>query len=665
MHPFKVRELASSVIVPKEQRWAHVFPKAYQQTSNVFGPMWKSLCEPAQLPLTTLSPPFESDLLRTHDISADYPVINVSSHEHDSSKLKELDVQNFERIKMQRISQCFQYCDMSSFRPRTSTIAEGEADIHSLKPTRSKNTAPPTATEQTGSVPNVKSMQASKWPNDSPTRSRSRENSISVTDTNVWMGFGSLFHRLTFSLHESTVKVKIFRPKGLSFVPDRMDYQYRLLRAEAPGWVTCKSTFQTTSLVNYNWSYVDNQDITLDECDIDALRFWRVRLALITLAPRNGTGPFHTFLEDLNRICRPSDSLQRDRAGSDPKGRANQKTEETENAFSVEASQTEKEMPPTAMYLLSQGTKVDMDSRRQSDRVEWGDVQYDSHYCPNLVFHLEVRWLVATGCLVQELIDRWTKRAESRGFRMVPIPISDEGGTHVDKSPNPFRGPVHIRFDSALIPAFVKVSPATCQEQILYHFDFVKEVADLSAPRYLHRSGECYIQLVDDNTFAWSRNYMVTATGRGKGALRAAAKMSSDTDDTPLLHKLQQFCANEDAVVDFFKLVYPPESFMEQSSSLDAAQSTTVSAQATQSVDMSPVTRVKKPSGSRTHRRAHSLQSFTPPTAFTPPSIEAMRRDSTSMNKQQRDASRRAAARSQSSPSSHSPPLQKSQSSTT
>ena len=47
---------------------------------------------------------------------------------------------------------------------------------------------------------------------------------------------------------------------------------------------------------------------------------------------------------------------------------------------------------------------VDVDPIHKSEREEWGTARYHGNYCPTTAFELEVHWLVATGCILEDLV---------------------------------------------------------------------------------------------------------------------------------------------------------------------------------------------------------------------------------------------------------------------
>jgi hypothetical protein len=78
--------------------------------------------------------------------------------------------------------------------------------------------------------------------------------------------------------------------------------------------------------------------------------------------------------------------------------------------------------------ILKRSCNVDVDPKNISDRREWATAQYHSYYNPHCLFELEIRWLVATSCILGDLITNWSLRtgtslgANQVSFHLIPIP---------------------------------------------------------------------------------------------------------------------------------------------------------------------------------------------------------------------------------------------------
>lgn len=84
--------------------------------------------------------------------------------------------------------------------------------------------------------------------------------------------------------------------------------------------------------------------------------------------------------------------------------------------------------PPKASIVLKRDCHVDVDPKQTSDRREWATAHYHSFYNPHCLFELEIRWLVATACILGDLISQWSQRtgtilgSNQVAFHLVPIP---------------------------------------------------------------------------------------------------------------------------------------------------------------------------------------------------------------------------------------------------
>ena len=84
--------------------------------------------------------------------------------------------------------------------------------------------------------------------------------------------------------------------------------------------------------------------------------------------------------------------------------------------------------PQITSTVLKRTCNVDVDPKNISDRTEWAIAQYHSYYNPHCLFELEIRWLIATSCLLGDLITNWSQRtgailgSNQLAFHLVPIP---------------------------------------------------------------------------------------------------------------------------------------------------------------------------------------------------------------------------------------------------
>ncbi|KAJ9613157.1 vacuolar membrane-associated protein iml1 [Cladophialophora chaetospira] len=184
----------------------------------------------------------------------------------------------------------------------------------------------------------------------------------------------------------------------------------------------------------------------------------------------------------------------------------------------------------TRTVTLSKMIRIDVDTRKRSNRPEIVNLHYDRLHNPENCYHLELSWLNTTSKLVDDSIISWTTQAEKYGLKLVEVPIAE-----AFKVPEhePFRAAYRIKLaldpprrSTATSMYFTAVSfgpQAPLKEDIHFYqkallkrFNFV---LDLEAPsefpenveityswgeldyrytQFVHRSGVCLAQITDE-----------------------------------------------------------------------------------------------------------------------------------------------------------------------
>ncbi|XP_023323795.1 GATOR complex protein DEPDC5 [Eurytemora carolleeae] len=85
---------------------------------------------------------------------------------------------------------------------------------------------------------------------------------------------------------------------------------------------------------------------------------------------------------------------------------------------------------------------LDPDISKKSERPEWGEVKYQSKYRPDQAFEILIKWSVATGALLAELIKTWTIRAQTNQLFIIPIP--GDPFALPSQNSDPIRGPIFV-----------------------------------------------------------------------------------------------------------------------------------------------------------------------------------------------------------------------------
>lgn len=164
------------------------------------------------------------------------------------------------------------------------------------------------------------------------------------------------------------------------------------------------------------------------------------------------------------------------------------------------------EKPP---ILLKRDCNVDVDTNHISDRHEWATAHYHAFYNPHCLFELEIRWLVATSCILGDLITKWSYRTgnmfgpNQRAFHLVPIPC--DPFSEFDA----LRGPIHVKLNtSCLCDKLVDLSEKEqtirinlFQELILKRFGFILNACVSYTNEniyFVHISGGMLVYILSD-----------------------------------------------------------------------------------------------------------------------------------------------------------------------
>lgn len=244
--------------------------------------------------------------------------------------------------------------------------------------------------------------------------------------------------------------------------------------------------------------------------------------------------------------------------------------DDTNRLVTIILNSTE-QMNPVKTPLEFKSISMDIDSSlRDAKRSEWVHVQYHSHYEASQAFELVIKWMVASGVGIAEMVQGWSRRSGHSCVHLVPIPWEPFALPWSGKA-DPLRCPLFIRLyldsvdvDSARSLFVDSAKVISFQDKILKRFGFVRfydlvcAAADTNlSQQYVHLTGFAFVALVQTTTdngdksiissdlmstsskveFIWSWNYMLTKRWRSMSTLDEAAAVS-------LFKDFQRFCQN-------------------------------------------------------------------------------------------------------------------------
>eukprot|EP01113_Clastostelium_recurvatum_P024750 TRINITY_DN2956_c0_g3_i1.p1 TRINITY_DN2956_c0_g3~~TRINITY_DN2956_c0_g3_i1.p1 ORF type:complete len:1621 (+),score=302.44 TRINITY_DN2956_c0_g3_i1:34-4896(+) len=155
--------------------------------------------------------------------------------------------------------------------------------------------------------------------------------------------------------------------------------------------------------------------------------------------------------------------------------------------------------PPekSTIVRLKNIATIEMD-RSKTDRCEWMLLRYDREFSASSCFHLEFRWMVATGCVVEEFIQVCVRKAKQLGLTLVQTPTNR-------KILRPFLAPVHIYLNPLLLESSGS-NLGGLGIALLEQYGFVPDTEFEQGLEYIHRTGSVFVRVLEDG-FLWYLNH--------------------------------------------------------------------------------------------------------------------------------------------------------------
>ncbi|KAI1721247.1 vacuolar membrane-associated protein iml1 domain-containing protein [Ditylenchus destructor] len=183
--------------------------------------------------------------------------------------------------------------------------------------------------------------------------------------------------------------------------------------------------------------------------------------------------------------------------------------------------------------------------------IECGRVIFDRAYNSAQAFEITVKWIMATGQTVADLVHKqWARHAQKYGLHFFPIP-EDAFAEPTNVMSSPLRCPIFVRLRTESIPeqqvdyilkeimkvfGFVLMNCPVHYEKDRLNVDFLAETN--SRLRYVHLSGGMFVKYDPPNrSFMWAWNHMLSQRYR-------ATSCSEEFLDF-MLNEFRSFCRND------------------------------------------------------------------------------------------------------------------------
>jgi hypothetical protein len=390
------------------RRWAHLYGTIHGLNYSILYPNWKSLCSPAFLPLT-------SDFYPTRKVLA------TKFHVYNHTVNLEVGFNDYrDDLELLLREMCVQR----------------QAQDYQL-------------------VINNKLIDRSF---------RGRENK------SAHFAMTNQFHRVEFDALEGEITVQRHVSRALT---DVTRAKMEVIKHQFLVWSPTKQTYvlasrdirRTRDL--FDWSYVDH--LLAGDYDelLDASKYRRVRMCLLpieekepSLKPKKDASYTDVMFEGLQKMLKsltkgtsgqlgvslappPNTSQQADEksitsgvvedeidleyernaASASVRNGIRRKDEQAlDTGFSRRAVRMAFHKIPILMYDGKSKESTDGD---EEDRFEWIQLRYDTTYHPSYPFHVEVGWLVATGCNIDAWLKNCSRLAKRYRMQVLTIPTSE------------------------------------------------------------------------------------------------------------------------------------------------------------------------------------------------------------------------------------------------
>lgn len=452
---------------------------------------WKSLTMPACLPLTTDFFPSKTSLQNDYVIG-EYTIDSSCIH----SRYTLIEV--YRELVCQRLQKGFQIILL----PRQSKSGKQNSSMqkHLMKQHK------------------VGAKQSSNQNGDLEQVERER--------SEYTMSIGRIFHKL--SLNDNTITVTQYRPRH-PYPTIKIDYCYRFRAPFHDTYGQSWVHFKSEKLENYSWNYLDNYICARGESFElrSSLKFWRFRILILPSGPslskiehqqqlsegqaqRFDVYPlnytreeqaglidsFMKLLEIINKTrrasaCRMSSSVYA--VSSSASSAQNTKTNQQQQHHKQPSDQSGNSPSRLNVHMNSESElaesssckrnelnfgaiNMDVDTAlRDAKRAEWVHVQYHCFYDANQAFELVIKWMVASGAGIAEMVQGWSRKVGKSSVHIVPIPWEPFALPHSGKA-DPLRCPIGIQLNLSCLAGndLNDNQVIRLQEKILRRFGFIR-----------------------------------------------------------------------------------------------------------------------------------------------------------------------------------------------
>tara|TARA_A100001015_G_scaffold239564_1_gene272897 strand:+ start:204 stop:6080 length:5877 start_codon:yes stop_codon:yes gene_type:complete len=432
------------------RRWSHVFPqgKLERDITRFFGLNWKSLTQPAILPINTDYMPPANTLNSSNYQWREYEIV-VDPQEWDDSPFDSPYSLLFEMV-CQRLTQEFQLVQGMDLREYTRQISAFSRQ--SLK-----NSSQIFRTESAVTLASSSSANSFDPPEDTPIsnhtssptpitplsnfnssdrhRTANRHNNDSPAEPTTYiLSMGHRIQILTYVPNDNKFKVFMYTSgKGNNNTPEaQAEYTYDV-------WVPQMNKFQSQTQRFYryphpevNWNTIDHVLYTNDKSLIrDSLKLKRIRFALMpdiaATTSKDGQVAYFAKIDlltaFLTNYCRDDKIEVKKVYGLLNVESIEEEMNQTQHGQHEQKQQRQQQQQQdTSHKAVATRDVILWVAQPNTDDPKWIYLTYDTLVHSDRVFHLTFQWVKCDSWNVDELTNHVFRRCTNWGLRLAQIP---------------------------------------------------------------------------------------------------------------------------------------------------------------------------------------------------------------------------------------------------
>eukprot|EP00743_Colponemidia_sp_Colp-15_P010636 GILK01011743.1.p1 GENE.GILK01011743.1~~GILK01011743.1.p1 ORF type:complete len:1424 (-),score=261.13 GILK01011743.1:144-4415(-) len=316
MNPFASQSIRDDSITNSRRRWAHLFPRMSVPPVDMFQPNWKSLTEPAILPLTTDYMPKDLAVGKTvphhhsHSSSANirgsFAAVSNQNGDKENEAVAVNGQVNGDGLVTSSSGNNLQYLDRGSNAPLSRESRTVETEKSYMQYAYTLSLFPDENGYQNRTDQFVEELICQRLAQDFQLI-LSEEGTLLLSDltkyvkNKVLLSKGHEYHQLLLDSDNQNIQITRFIRKKQNRCPTSVAYSYLLLDSQySDRFVAVKTSFVGGDKGVYPWNYLDGVISGYDSVLTNELRYRRIRFIVVPAANSTASSSLSQFSPVIN-----------------------------------------------------------------------------------------------------------------------------------------------------------------------------------------------------------------------------------------------------------------------------------------------------------------------------------------------------------------------------